>query len=162
MNIRIDTEAAKRMVNFKVLLATLLTLSLSFGFLQQTYADDSLSPAPAEPQSIFVDLDGDGFDDNAIDQDGDGIPDEDSPSTPAAVNSDSNSGGMFSSLELVVPRKPAFLRNSGSFGYSRSRALALVAHRGGFGFGNSFGPGNDIGSGAVLGSMCAGGVCVPH
>ena len=115
-------------------------------------------------KSQFVDLDGDGFDDNAADNDGDGIPDD----VGAQAEDNTVDTGLsefddvFSSDLLEVEAPEVFISNSEYFCRLRMVNTALSHNRVCFSSGDDFGPGSGIGSGAVLGGVCAGGVCVPH
>ncbi len=113
-------------------------------------------------QDKYIDLDGDGFDDNIDDQDGDGIPDKTSKQATPDILSKSAATEMFASVQLLGTRLPVFLHNSGTFNHLRRQLTDLAQYRGGFSLGAEFGPGSDIGSGAVLGGACAGGACIPR
>jgi hypothetical protein len=112
-------------------------------------------------KTVFVDLDGDGFDDNAPDENGDGIPDEmKSVKTEEAEQDIENSGQLsaFAPLQdLGEYTIDEYLPNSERFGRLEFTTRAQSSFRGGFDIDENFGPGNGIGSGAISG--CAGGVC---
>lgn len=111
--------------------------------------------------SVFVDRDGDGFNDATTDQDTDGIPDELNLQSSSAPDSSSLAGFTFTPAMVSGNRFPIFLHNSAAFDYLKSQLVGLSQHRGAFSAGADFGPGSDIGSGAVLGGGCIGGVCTP-
>ena len=136
-----------------IILTTVFIFLLSFSFLT---ADDS------DCCPKFVDLDGDGFDDNAADDDNNSIPDQ---AEPEAEPEDAGKSGQCSNTSLLtsfqVPSKvdlSQFLSNSEKFGERAFSTRAQSCFRGGFDAGDKFGFGNGIGSAAVTGG-CPGGVC---
>ncbi len=128
--------------------------------LEISHAESGAPALEAEKAKVFVDRDGDGFDDNVPDLNGDGIPD---PTESRASESSSQQAeqGLFAAVQTLVAAIPEFLHNSGSFNHLRTRLSPLTLNRGSFGSGGDFGPGGDIGCGAVVGGACAGGVCGP-
>ena len=123
-------------------------------------AEDLVVTAPTP--AIFVDRDGDGFNDAALDQNSDGIPDDiKGDNTPAADNT-LTSAFAFTTPMSTGTRFPVFLHNSLAFDFLKSQLCGLAQHRGAFSTSADFGPGCDIGSGAVLGGGCIGGVCTPR
>jgi len=131
-----------------ILFAAFICLPLSL-----LHADDAKDSKPA-----FVDLDGDGFNDNASDADNDRIPDQaqkgdDSGATQESGFKDFNPIQAISDFDLS-----SLLANSEKFGKLKLIASAISCCRGGLEPDESFGPGNGIGSGAVSGG-CPGGVC---
>lgn len=133
----------------------LITLLLAFIGLPLTnlYANDS-----ENSKSAFVDLDGDGFNDNASDADNNSIPDE----AESSHDLDSESGSAFLAFTPIESMGDfdlsSLLGNSEKFGKLRAAVSALSCCRGGLEPAENFGPGNGIGSGAVAGG-CPGGVC---
>lgn len=116
------------------------------------YADES-------EKTKFIDLDGDGFNDNIADNDDNGIPDRyESEATEALAEMGSFLGDVFNTevnLDHLLTKSERF--NTRSF---RTRGLAQRCD--GFGAKDEFGPGNEIGLGALSGGGgCAGGVCGP-
>ncbi|TFH65288.1 MAG: hypothetical protein E4G91_03025 [Candidatus Zixiibacteriota bacterium] len=108
----------------------------------------------------FIDLDGDGFDDNATPEDQNSTINK--PKTDAAgklSDTTSASTGFFDFGSTLTPKSQLFLNNSSAFASAKQRVVSGLQHRGGFGSGSDFGAGNDVGSGAVIGGVCVGGVC---
>jgi hypothetical protein len=108
----------------------------------------------------FVDLDGDGFDDNATPEEQNSTIDK--PKSEAAGNiTDTTTAntGFFDFGSVLTPKKPLFLNNSSAFASAKQRVVSGLQHRGGFGSASDFGAGGDISSGAVIGGVCVGGVC---
>lgn len=108
---------------------------------------------------VFVDLDGDGFDDNAAapDQNKTDKPKLDTPNV--VVDSTANGGGFFDFDRSLLPKKELFLNNSSAFASIKQRIVCGLQYRGGFGSVSDFGSGGDVASGAVIGGVCVGGVC---
>lgn len=138
-----------RMIKLSFIFALLIILPNSPVAFE---ADDN--PAP------YIDLDGDGLDDNAPDDDSDGIaniaesnfvsiPDKAVPAETGLVSFEAEGIG------LSVDSGP----NSGKFSHLNRDCRQISNHRGGFGSGDQFGPGNGIGIGAVSSGGCVGGVC---
>lgn len=127
--------------------ATLLILpaALSAEELSETATTDS---------PCFVDLDGDGFDDNIRDLDSDGIPDFGDFRAAASANA-SHGLGVFASMNTGAT---TVARAAEKFGERRFCCRGLALNRGGFSAGSGFGPGAGIGS-AALGKVCIGGIC---
>ncbi|NIP41156.1 MAG: hypothetical protein GWN61_00280 [candidate division Zixibacteria bacterium] len=114
----------------------------------------------AESEEVFVDLDGDGFNDNIPDEDNNSIPDkaEDDKYSDQAEGSELMASAEFKPIESLGDFDPSsLLSNSELFGQLKFVTRAQSCFRGGFEAGSDFGPGNGIGLGAVSG--CAGGVC---
>jgi hypothetical protein len=109
----------------------------------------------------FVDLDGDGFDDNLADSDEDGIPDK-AEGKESEEESDNGSEGLVASLNPINVsgdfKIDNLLPNSERFGKRKFNCRDQSCFRGGFDAGQDFGPGNGISSAAVAGG-CTGGVC---
>jgi hypothetical protein len=109
---------------------------------------------------VFIDLDGDGFDDNATPEDQ--KPNIGKPKSEATGNvSDTTAAvsGFFDFGSVLTPKKQLFLNNSSAFASAKQRVVSGLQNRGGFGSGSDFGAGGDISSGAVIGGVCVGGVC---
>lgn len=108
----------------------------------------------------FVDLDGDGLNDNLPDLNHNGIPDFDKVAQPEeSFVSQSDIGDFLNSLESAVPQLDLVLDNPDGFRSLMFQARGLPQCRGGFGDDENFGPGYGIGQGAMK-SGCAGGACV--
>lgn len=146
------------MRNFRMIFYCLMILALVVFLMPVRIMADE---APKTNESSFVDLDGDGFDDNLPDTDENGIPDNaESNSANATDNSDAqgliaaltpiNASGGFS-MDQLLP-------NSEKFGKRKFSCRDQSCFRGGFDAGQDFGPGNGISSVAVSGG-CAGGIC---
>jgi len=111
----------------------------------------------------FVDIDGDGIDDNARDLDEDGIPDiisheESQENDTPAVELASNMGDFSMSLGSTSEIESSKSRAS-AFSSRKFSARGLSSDRGGIDSGDGFGPGSGIGIGAVKTPVCVGGVC---
>jgi len=107
----------------------------------------------------FVDLDGDGLNDNVRDLDHDGIPDfrkETAPEPPLITLRGATN--IFKAIEPSDSDVSLFLSNSERFGHLRFCTRALSQCRSGFASSEDFGPGNGIGQGALSGN-CVGGIC---
>jgi hypothetical protein len=119
----------------------------------------------AEPgRTHFVDLDGDGFDDNATDSDNDGIPEfSKQPSSGSQVSdndSDFKSLADFSLPGLTATEETS---TSAKFKGLQFSARSLMRNRCSLDSDAAFGPGNGIGMSSMSGGMvCAGGVCQPR
>ena len=125
------------------------------------FAGFSIALADAEKSTAkcYIDLDGDGFDDNAVDNNNDGIPD-------LSDNQDNfNIRGMQESDSKMVDFD--FGTSEIELSYSKIYSLncaptcGMTKTRGGFGMADEFGPGNGIGLGALSSGGCSGGVCRP-
>jgi len=112
--------------------------------------------AVSSTPTVFVDCDGDGFDDNSPDDDADGIPDEFERHgfTSAGVSSLTVSQ-MFTADPRITPL--THLSCSAGFGMRKFMTRAVCESRLDFdsGFGSSLGLSGGLGSGGG----CAGGVC---
>ena len=123
-----------------------------------TFAADKATDKP--DRTVFVDLDGDGFDDNAAPPDQNIDANKPTPGAPkAVVDSTVSNGNFFDFDRSLLPQKELFLNNSSAFAAVKQRVVCGLQHRGGFGSGSDFGNGNDVSSGAVIGGVCVGGVC---
>jgi hypothetical protein len=111
------------------------------------------------PKTKYVDLDGDGFNDNIADNDENGIPDRyESESVEALAEMGSILGNVFNS-EVNLDD---LYTKSEKFNMRKFKTRALEQRCQGLGTKDDFGPGNGIGLGAVAGGGgCAGGVCGP-
>jgi len=109
----------------------------------------------AEEPTVWIDLDGDGFDDNAVDNDEDGIPDSFGSVNRATLEAPAQ-GGVFADLDLGQTA-PAALSLSLRYDKLQKLTKAQCATRCDLesGFGSGFGSG--VGGGG--GGACAGGVC---
>jgi hypothetical protein len=139
-----------------ILFTSVFTIFAIFGFGGSVlHAEDGV-----ESEEVFVDLDGDGFDDNIPDEDNNSIPD----TAEDDKNLNENEGLLASSDSQFKPIEGlggfdlnSLLSNSEIFGKLKFLTRAQSCYRGGFEAGSDFGPGNGIGLGAASG--CAGGVC---
>ncbi len=135
--------------HFKYLIVT-LALALLVGL---TLSGD----VPAGSMQRFIDRDGDGFDDNAADDDADGMPDELEPH------------GFFSTAIGQLQVSPMFSnpapaaeiisteKNSETFGRREFHTRAVCVFRSDLNAG--FDTGLGLGGGVGGGGACAGGVC---
>jgi hypothetical protein len=116
-------------------------------------ADDTV----AKP---WVDMDGDGFNDNAPDEDGDAIPDAADPDfIPAPTVEESNTGMInFGETIQEVGLAEDFSTNLEKFGQRDFLTRAMAQNRCGFDAGDEFGN-EGIGIGGSSGGGCVGGVC---
>ncbi len=142
-------------------LLTAVVISLVLFLFGSTALPEDL---PAEQRmsvsdTRFVDLDGDGLNDNIADQNDDGIPDfgkkvvSQRHFTVRGVTTD-----LFKGLETHQAPTELYLSKSDRFRSLKFCTRSLAQCRGGFTSGDEFGPGNGIGQGALSGH-CAGGVC---
>jgi hypothetical protein len=105
----------------------------------------------------FVDRDGDGFDDNAADDDIDGIPDELEPhGFFTAEIGQLQVGTMFSSQPLAAAKTPIEAKSE-TFGRREFHTRGICLLRSDFDAG--FGTGLGLSGGLGGGGACAGGVC---
>jgi hypothetical protein len=120
-----------------------------------------LSEDTDEAENTFVDLDGDGFDDNIADDDNDGIPNTAEGSDIEKTCDDTIESGnvsMIASLEIASDFNiDQLLSNSERFGKLKFSTRSQSCFRGGFDAGSNFGPSNGTGFTSV--SVCAGGIC---
>ena len=108
----------------------------------------------------FVDLDGDGLNDNLPDLNHDGIPDFGKADQPEeSFVSHSAISDFLISMDSAVPQLDLVLDNLDGFRSLMFQARGLSQCRGGFGDDENFGPGYGIGQGAMK-SGCVGGACV--
>ncbi|MFH1699612.1 MAG: hypothetical protein ABIE07_03410 [Candidatus Zixiibacteriota bacterium] len=135
-------------------------LLLAFTALSFIYSTDS---AHAEDSmkiynSIYIDFDGDGINDNYRDNDGNGIPDDfenknaENKAAPGILGQSLNE-----SLSNNTSTK-LYLNNREAFGAREFHVRCHSNQRIGFTFGIDFGVGNGIGLGNIA-NGCAGGVC---
>lgn len=133
-----------------------LVLLMCFGLI----AADSFAAGPAD--SRFVDLDGDGINDNLTDGNDDGIPDEfvgdKTEAGPALAASNSSMGGMFDAVDVASADPMAGFSGMERYKLRQRAVRDLCSFRGGFYAGEDFGPGNGIGAG-TSGKVCVGGIC---
>jgi hypothetical protein len=119
--------------------------------------------AVSAPKAAFVDLDGDGFNDNLADNNSDGIPDRyewgktdtQLPAVGSALGDVFNSDISAAGLEDLRS-------NEEKFGQRKFWTQSLSQRCNGFGAEQDFGPGNGIGCGSLGGhGGCSGGACAP-
>lgn len=102
----------------------------------------------------FVDMDGDGFDDNEPDGNADGIPDILAPDYVPSLD-DNALAGVFATMDVVnTPTIALEQSNSEKFGTRKFQCRMLDANRSEFDAG--FGSGLGVSAG---GGGCAGGIC---
>ena len=111
--------------------------------------------ADISTSNIFIDIDGDGFDDNELDNDKNGIPDR-FEETEGNDQKEVSSllGNVFNAAKTEIPSD--LLSNGVEFGKRKFETRLLWQCHRGICSDDQFGPGNGIGLGAAA---CAGGVC---
>ena len=124
-------------------------------FVPVVLSAEKLPETTSTSTSCFVDLDGDGIDDNVKDLDGNGIPDFDIPEEASSIPS--GGSGIFASMTMNTGTIEV-ARVAENFGGREFGSRWLCVNRGGITSGDGFGPGAGIGSGS-LGKVCIGGVC---
>jgi hypothetical protein len=130
-----------------------------FAFLLALAVSAAAASEEALPRTPFVDLDGDGFNDNIADNNDNGIPDRfESKPAEALAEMGSLLGNVFNTgVNLDDLRTTAE-----KFTMRKFETRSLVQRCQGLGSEDDFGPGNGIGLGAISGGGgCAGGVCGP-
>ena len=133
---------------------------LLFGGLVALALNGLSGASEALPNTPYIDLDGDGFNDNFADNDDNSIPDRyESKASEKLAEMGSLLGNVFNA-EISLDN---LRTTSQKFNMREFRTRSLVQRCNGLGAENDFGPGNGIGLGAVSGSGggCAGGVCGP-
>ncbi len=113
--------------------------------------------APASDPPSFVDLDGDGFNDNDPDVDGNGIPDQFERGYVPPVD-EKESAGIFANLQAPPPTVEGpmlFETNKDAFGRRSFLTRNMCDNR--CAFDADFGSG--LGIAVAAGGACAGGVC---
>lgn len=135
----------------------LAVLLLLLGLSVTAWAEEESSP----PQ-IFIDLDGDGFEDRLEDADGNGIPESFTlplePTTGAGVSpSAEQRPNPFASQSITLAQPPA--PASERFGLRSSWCLDLSGDR--LDLAGAFG-GGGFGTSAGSSGGCSGGACAPH
>ena len=138
-------------------LLPLLLLCASVLAEETSFDIDVDSPTTAV---AYIDLDGDGIDDNFTDTDRDGIPDKYVHGAVSAFGAEiSASTGIFAGGDSSRFTTTLTTGNRDVFSSRQGRTHCLSLSRGGFGADSDFGPGNGIGLGAVKGTGCVGGIC---
>ncbi|MFH2049418.1 MAG: hypothetical protein ABIJ12_08220 [bacterium] len=108
---------------------------------------------------IFVDLDGDGLDDNIKDRDFNGIPDFSVDVLPPVDDAESTGGsGIFASMPLAEVDASEITPKSKLFGRSKFSTRNLGSNRGGFSSSDGFGPDSGL-SGSSFSGVCVGPQC---
>ena len=108
---------------------------------------------------IFVDLDGDGLDDNIKDRDFNGIPDFSIEELPNADNAELIGGsGIFASMPISEVDASEITPKSKLFGRSKFSTRNLGSNRGGFSSSDGFGPDSGL-SGSSFSGVCVGPQC---
>jgi hypothetical protein len=136
-----------------------MTTALCFSFVQTAVwtAEDQKTG-----NSYFVDLDGDGFNDNAPDKNNDGIPDMAGPEYLNDGRADFEAEEGIIDFGACLPLSDELLANSTRFNRRRFGARDLLQNRCGYDCDEAFGSGSGIGIGSVRRSGgCEGGVCGP-
>ena len=143
------------MRSFLGVLAVLIVFSSLPGWADEPPAELAATTA----KSQYVDLDGDGLNDNIADQNHDGIPDFEvnAPLQPRLTMRGATTD-IFSHMKTVEVRNTLSLSHSNRFRQLEFCTRSLAQCRGGFSSGDEFGPGNGMGQGTMSGN-CAGGVC---
>jgi hypothetical protein len=137
---------------------SMLAIALGVLFLAGNLLGEDNSSAKTE-KPVFVDLDGDGFDDNAsADEPAVNTDKASTTSSASAADSTFATNGFFDFGTMMPSRSKLFLNNSTAFASAKQRVTAGFATRGGLSSGGDFG-GGDLGSGVVIGGCCVGGVC---
>ena len=142
----------------KLLTITLAALALILSATAQSEQPPGEKTGPPQ-NSRFVDLDGDGLNDNVRDLDHDGIPDfrkETAPEPPLITLRGATN--IFKAIEPSDSDVSLFLSNSERFEHLKFCTRALSQCRSGFGSSEEFGPGIGIGQSTSSGG-CAGGIC---
>ena len=144
------------MENKKFLFLIVFTAGLLLAVLPLTTEAET-----ATSKAVFVDLDGDGFDDNAADEDSDGIPNDADADYDPVSETNNNSGDFIDFGQTIqeIGLSPDLTSNSQSFGKRQFKTRGLTLNRCGFDANGGFGSGNEIGIGVSSGGGCAGGVC---
>jgi len=130
-----------------LIVATLMIVSTALS--AEKFSDTASASIPC-----FVDLDGDGLDDNIRDLNSDGIPDFDNYNGSVPAISCGGSG-IFTSMNTGTTD---ITETSEKFGERKFATRWLGSNRGGFSSNGGFGPGAGISS-AAIGKVCIGGVC---
>ena len=151
-------EVLQKEQKVKKVTITFAALVLILGATAQSEQPPGEKTGPPQ-NSRFVDLDGDGLNDNVRDLDRDGIPDfrkEMAPEPPLITLRGGTN--FFKAIEPSDSDASLFLSNSERFGYLKFCTRALSQCRSGLSSGEDFGSGFGIGQSTSSGG-CAGGVC---
>ena len=143
----------------KVMLSVIITLIAGLALWSLPQA---IMAEETQATAVFIDLDGDGFDDNYGDEDGDGIPNEaDSDFEPLSEEHYADDDNIINFGETIkeIGLSADLTTNSQEFGKRQFRTRNLILNRCGFDSNCGFGSGNEIGIGVSSGGGCAGGVC---
>jgi hypothetical protein len=151
----------RRSLRVRKLILVVGVLALFVGFVLLDGSSLGANKATEEAEKpVFVDLDGDGFDDGATPENQN--PTVEKPKSNAAGNLSSDTTTVTGFVDLgsaLAPKNRLFLNNSSAFAFAKRLVVSGLQHRGGFGSASDFGSGNDIGSGTVIGGVCVGGIC---
>ncbi len=151
--VEVDMKSARTLLLFSMILALPFTVPLSTSYAEEAEAESA----------CFVDIDGDGIDDNARDMNDDGIPDiianDDESEEMSDVKFASNLGDFSVSMATNAAAESSKSR-AGAFSSRRFSARGISSDRGGIESSDGFGPGSGIGIGAVKTPVCVGGVCI--
>nr|MBN2277971.1 hypothetical protein [candidate division Zixibacteria bacterium] len=114
-------------------------------------------------KAVFIDRDGDGFDDIAADDDGDGIPNGADPNAAeVAPRPTDKSNGLIDFSRGLDPAEipEGILKTSDLFNTNQFNARGLSENRCGFTSEEGFGSGTGVGINDISGGGgCVGGVC---
>lgn len=129
---------------------------VAFGGLSASYSNaETTLPVSA----IFVDIDGDGINDNNPDSNADGIPDKATANLTAPTSEIASAlGDQFALANTSIPSIVEYQTRCQRFAALKFGVRTLAQHRIGFISADQFGPGNGMGASGASGG-CAGGVC---
>ena len=146
----------KTMYRFKRRLLSLSIIPVFFLFFSMAILADQGMAENLE----YVDLDGDGINDNSVDIGAGRIPGKFNSKSELIAESSTKDTNYFISLDLENSKtiNPSFSK-SGKFDRRLFSVRGLTLCRGYLNSGNSFGPGAGIGAG-VVNDVCPGGICV--
>jgi hypothetical protein len=130
---------------------------LIFGILIIT-STGNMAMAEALPETPYVDLDGDGFDDNIADNNENGIPDR-FESKPAEALAEMS--GLLGNVFNTDVNLDDLRTKSEKFKMRKFKTRALKQRCQGLGAEDDFGSGGGLNLGSAGGGGCAGGVCRP-
>lgn len=142
----------------------ILTVVLSFGLYLNNSSTFAQQTKCSNPQKGFIDLNGDGINDNAIDSDGDGIP---NGQDPDYVRPQDGTGQKFmhqNKFKALNQNKFKYMMQwkGNGFGKSVSNQLKGAGNK----LGNNWGPGDGTGNnhigpqdGTGYGSGAGSGIC---
>jgi hypothetical protein len=137
-----------------------LTCLIVVGLLLMLWAPAIATEQVEKP--VFVDYDGDGFNDLFADDNSDAIPDRYQSKAVENLGEVESALGDVFNAEISISGLEELRPNSEEFDLRSFRIRALSQRCCAYGSDSDFGPGNDIGLGAGSGGGgCAGGRCTP-